>query len=212
MPNPITGNTSFTYGLLRHGETVWNSEKRVQGHCNSPLTPFGKTQIQGWADYLAAQGWQRIICSDLGRVRETVAIINSILQLPVTEDTRLREQNWGEWEGMTVDELYRDYAQVLEVQIKAGWDFRPPAGESRSEIRTRIFAALASHREQFNDEKTLVVCHLGVIKCLIYAVAGRSFLPKEPSILQKGCMHTIHYSAGAYRLGSLNITPDHLIK
>ncbi len=212
MISSTAANSSFTYGLLRHGETVWNSEKRVQGHGNSPLTPFGRKQIQIWTKYLAGQGWQRIICSDLGRVRETVAIINSILQLPVTEDPRLREQNWGEWEGMTVDDVYRDYAEVLDIQVKAGWEFRPPAGESRSEIRTRVFAALESHRQKYDDKKTLVVCHLGVIKCLIYAVAGRSFLPDEPSLVRKGCMHEIVYSAPTYQLANLNITPDRVEK
>ncbi len=212
MTTPITEHSTFTYGLLRHGETVWNREKRVQGHRNSPLTPLGKKQIQIWADYLTCQGWQKIICSDLGRVQETVAIINSVLQLPVTEDSRLREQNWGEWEGLKVDEVYRNYAGVLETQVKAGWDFRPPGGESRNEIRNRVFAALASHRQKSHHKKTLIVCHLGVIKCLIYAVADRSFLPDEPSIVKKGCIHEIHYSAATYRLGNLNITPDSVKK
>lgn len=206
MPPFSRDVSSITYGLLRHGETVWNSEKRVQGHANSPLTEAGKRQIANWAAYLASGGWQRIVCSDLGRVQETVAIINSTLRLPVTIDKRLREQHWGDWEGLKVDDVRRDCSDFLAVQVTRGWDFCPPGGESRREVRDRVFAALAAMRSALPERKLLVVCHLGVIKCLIYDVAGRKFLPDEPTLIKKGCMHHIHYRSAAYHLGALNIT------
>lgn len=206
MIMPPLDPASFTYGLLRHGETAWNSEKRVQGHGNSPLTKTGKQQIGRWAAFLLGGGWQHIVCSDLGRVQETVTILNATLQLPVTVDARLREQNWGDWEGLRVDDIYRDCAEELAAQVIRGWDFRPPGGESRREVRDRAFAALAATRSVLPTEKQLVVCHLGVIKCLVYGIAGRKFLPDEPALMQKNRMHHIHYHTGAYHLGTLNIT------
>jgi probable phosphoglycerate mutase len=202
-----TSNTTcYTYGLLRHGETVWNSEKRVQGHGNSPLTPRGRATTAQWALFLADGGWQHILCSDLGRVRETAQIINEVLQLPVTEDARLREQNWGDWEGLRVDDVRRDFAVELSLMSAKGWDFRPPHGESRREVRDRAFAALAAYRSTHPAGKTLVICHLGVIKCLVYGVAGCSFLPDDNIMVEKGCLHHILDEQGIYRLGPLNIS------
>lgn len=192
------------YGLLRHGETTWNSEKRVQGHGDSPLTPTGIATLRRWAQQLASENWQHILCSDLGRVRQSVEILNEVLQLPVTIESRLREQNWGLWEGMRVKEVYEHYADELALQVGRGWDFRPPAGESRREVRDRLFQALENHRRRQHRENTLVVCHLGVIKCAVYSVAGRRFLEEEPPLLKKGAMHSITYDNG-YALGRLNI-------
>lgn len=199
-------NSIITYGLLRHGETVWNREKRVQGHGDSPLTDQGRQQVAEWAAYLADGGWQHILCSDLGRVRQTVEILNAVLKLPVTVDGRLRELSWGEWEGLKVSEVRRKYHDELAVQVAGGWDFRPPGGESRRELRDRAFAALAAARLMLKAEKVLVVCHLGVIKSLVYAVAGRKFLPEEPMLIEKDRMQHLVYQAGSYRLGPLNIT------
>jgi broad specificity phosphatase PhoE len=195
----------FDFGLLRHGETVWNSEKRVQGHGDSPLTDLGRARIEQWGRFLTRCGWQAIVCSDLGRVRETVAILNRFLQLPVHEDQRLREQHWGEWEGLKVAEVYRDHTAVLDRESARGWDFRPPGGESRREVRDRVLAALDAARAMVKGEKILVVCHLGVIKCLLYSAAGCSFRPDENITFDKGCLHHLHYRQGDYHLGPLDI-------
>jgi len=200
-------NTAMIYGLLRHGETVWNREKRVQGHGDSPLTALGRETIAGWASFLSGGGWQQILCSDLGRVQETVKILNEVLRLPVKVDVRLREQNWGEWEAMKVEEVRRDFAEELAVQSEKGWDFRPPGGESRKEVRERAFAALAAARALQFSGKTLVVCHLGVIKCLVYGIAGCSFLLGDNLIVEKGCLHQIRYDREGYRFDMLNIRP-----
>lgn len=196
-----------TYGLLRHGETVWNSEKRVQGHGNSPLTRHGRATTAKWADFLAEGGWQHILCSDLGRVQETVEIINNILQVPIAVDTRLREQDWGDWEGLKVEDVRRDFAAELAIMTAQGWDFRPPNGESRKEVHQRALTALIDYRSRNTVTKTLIVCHLGIIKCLVYGVAGCSFLPDENIVVEKGCLHQLLYEQGVYRLGPLNISP-----
>lgn len=198
----------YNYGLLRHGETIWNSEKRVQGHGDSPLTKAGEDQLQHWAEYLQQGNWQRILCSDLGRVQQTVAIINARLNLPVTIDTSLREQNWGLWEGMRVEDVKREYAEELAVQVKKGWEFCPPQGESRQEVRERVFAALDSSRQTFKEYNILVVCHLGVIKTVIYSIAGRQFMEDEPKLLEKNCMHEIAFHTERYHTTRLNISSD----
>jgi len=202
--------STYTYGLLRHGETEWNRQKRVQGHGDSPLTEQGRTTLTNWADFLAGGGWTHILCSDLGRVQESVAIINRVLQLPVTIDKRLREQNWGDWEEMKVDDVRRDFAALLAVEETKGWDFRPPNGESRREVLQRALAALADSRTLPSSGKMLVVCHLGLIKCLIYHTGGCSFLPNDNIILKKGSLHHLLFADGSYRIARLNISPGEI--
>lgn len=205
---PITQGTTTDFGLLRHGQTVWNREKRIQGRGDSPLTRTGIDQIRNWASFLHGQDYARILCSDLGRVRETVSVLNRTLQLPVTFDSRLREQNWGKWEGMTVQNVQLRFQDELDTQIRAGWHFRPPGGESRNEVKKRIYTALESAHTQFGGEKILVVCHLGIIKCLLYSLENRKFLPDEPKLLKKFAMHEVSRDRSGFHTVRLNIEAE----
>ncbi|WP_167506014.1 histidine phosphatase family protein [Desulfosediminicola flagellatus] len=207
MTTSIT-SPKYSYGLLRHGETVWNSEKRVQGHGDSPLTLKGRESLEKWAGLLGEGNWQRILSSDLGRVKETVSIINSHLNLPISEDPRLREQNWGQWEGLKVSEVREHFGDELANQVNKGWDFCPPGGESRRDTQKRVFEALHDSRRHYPEQNVLVACHLGVIKCVLYTIAGRNFMDDEPQLIEKHCMHEITFQHHTYHLGQLNISVD----
>jgi broad specificity phosphatase PhoE len=191
--------------LLRHGETVWNVQKRIQGQKDSLLTDVGKKQTLTWARQLRGSNWQHILASDLGRVQETVALLNSELNLPISFDPRLREQHWGEWEGLPLADLARLHAQQFKHQVDSGWNFQPPGGESRSAVNARALAALEDAVERFSGMNILVVSHQGLIKCLIYHIAGRAFLPSEPALLEKNCLHILASAQGKFRLHALNI-------
>ena len=193
------------FGLLRHGQTVWNVEKRLQGHGDSPLTEAGRRRTLRWARHLAGCGWETIVASDLGRVRETVEILNSVLDLPLEFDSRLREQHWGDWEGLRFTDVERRFPGELQQQIRAGWDFRAPGGESRREVRERVFAALDDIDRRSRHRRILVVCHQGVIKSFIYTAAGRRYLPGEPPLLENDRLHTLGRDGHGYRLVELNI-------
>ena len=130
------------FGLIRHGETEWNTEKRIQGSGNSPLTPKGVARTREWAKTLQQWQWDQIHASDLGRVKQTVSILNETLQLPVFFDKRLREQHWGEWEGLTLSSIKTDHKTELERQIARGWEFTAPGGEARYTVRDRVFDCL----------------------------------------------------------------------
>ncbi len=199
-------NKNTIFGLLRHGETVWNSQKRIQGFCNSPLTEAGREQAHKWAEQLVAGNWQHILVSNLGRAQETACIINEVLQLQMTTDERLKEQNWGDWEGTKLSDLQRENSIELNKQIAAGWQFCPPGGESRAEVSTRVLSALADIQQRISHKKILVVCHMGVIKCLLYHIAGRSFLPDEPSLIKNNRMHIISSHLEKFQITELNIS------
>src|SRR5690242_8696605 len=87
--------------LVRHGETDWNAEGRLQGQTDRPLNEYGRRQARELAERLAGDGVVAIYASDLSRAKETAEIVGGRLGLPVVVDPDLRERNWGTWEGLT---------------------------------------------------------------------------------------------------------------
>ena len=97
--------------LVRHGETDWNAEGRLQGHTDTPLNDYGRRQARTLADELAGEPIDAVYSSDLARARETAEIVGGRLGLTVVVDPGLREKNWGSWEGLTPAERERvEYA------------------------------------------------------------------------------------------------------
>ena len=190
--------------LMRHAKTVWNREKRIQGQENSPLSAGGEEQAALWAERLAAEGYQRILTSDLGRVCRTAEIVNRGMGLPVHRDPRLREQDWGAWTGRVLPELRREVTDEIVFQERRGWAFRPPGGESRTEVWERSQAALLHAAGRWPGERILVITHQGVMKALLYRLCGRRFLPEEPKIVNPYHLHGITARKGALELTELN--------
>ncbi len=192
--------------LLRHGKTLWNEEGRIQGRKDSPLSPSGIDQVQEWARFLSNYQIHHIIASDLGRVRETVALLQKQLdKVSVEWNPALREQSWGRWEGKTFTELKNTQAAELAAQVRAGWNFCPPGGESRREVLQRALPVIHQAVQQWPGKQLLIVCHEGIIKSLIYHLSARSFLPKEKKILQKRELHLLQGADQELRIGALNI-------
>ncbi len=172
------GRTSF--GVIRHARTEWNRDRRIQGWSDSPLTADGKRQAELWADHLLrAMPWVAMLASDTGRAQATARIINRRLGLPLVLDPRLRELDWGRWTGRTVRELRGEEPDVVAAQERAGWDFRPPGGESRRAQLERSRQALLDAAAERPGGAILVVTHEGVIKSLAYFLKGDCAPPTE---------------------------------
>ena len=178
------------FGLLRHAETHWNREKRIQGHSNSGLTSEGKLQAEKWGRLISTFQWDRIITSDLGRALETATRVNLSLNLIIDREARLREQNWGRWEGKKIAALKAE--ERLNEQMDAGWAFCPPEGEDRETVWERGRKALSEAAAKWPGKNLLVITHEGMIKCLVYRLCGRKFLPTEPPLLRPYHLHVIH--------------------
>jgi probable phosphoglycerate mutase len=199
------GAEPTTFGLLRHGQTEWNLLKKIQGSADSPLSPAGREHCRQWAKVLAPCRWARILASDQGRARETVAILNSQWRLPESFDPRLREQDWGEWEGLTIPTIEQEFADQLQTRVARGWQFSAPGGETRLAVRQRAFAALGDAAGRWPGEKILVVCHQGVIKTTLYSLTGREFIPGADPLLHHDRLHLIACHDGQFSPVTLNI-------
>ena len=179
------------FALLRHAQTYWNKAKRIQGHLDSNLTDDGRRQAQVYAQKIGSYGFTAILASDLGRTLQTANIINSYLNLPLSTDRRLREQDWGRWSGRTIKTIQKEEGDLLAQQVAAGWDFHPPGGEVRRQVFERGSQALISWAARSRHKNTLIITHEGMVKCLIYGLSGRKFLPSEPPLIQSNHLHWV---------------------
>ncbi|AOY60312.1 MULTISPECIES: histidine phosphatase family protein [Desulfococcus] len=193
------------FGVLRHAPTVWNLEKRIQGQLNSPLTGEGERMAREWGRLLRRYAWDRILVSDLGRTLRTAELINRTLGLPMTVDPRLREKDWGEWAGKTIDQLRQQAGDRLAAMERDGWRFRPPGGEDRTEVWSRGHQALVDAAARWPGRKILVVTHEGMIKCLVYRLTNRHFFPTEPPLLRRGHLHQLVHDREGMAVEALNV-------
>ena len=192
------------FGLIRHAQTVWNREKKIQGYSDSPLTAEGKLQASRWGKILDQFSWNRLLASDTGRALATAEIINAYLKLPMAIDSRLKEQDWGQWVEKTFPQIEAEAPQVLDEQIHAGWDFCPPGGEDRKSVLKRSQRALQEASDRWPGENILVVTHEGVIKSLVYHLSSRKFLPSEPPLLKSYQLHWLGHDSDGLRLEAAN--------
>jgi len=192
------------FGLIRHAQTLWNLEKKIQGQHDTPLTAAGRRQAVRWGRLLKPWAWDRILASDTGRARETANLINTSLNISLTLDRRLREQDWGRWVGKTIAQLTSDVPHELDEQVAAGWAFCTPEGEDREKVCQRSQTALLDGATRWPSANILVVTHEGVIKSLIYRLCGRNFLPTEPAIIKSYQLHRLVCDRKELRLVELN--------
>jgi broad specificity phosphatase PhoE len=141
--------------LVRHGESVWNVEHRVQGHTCRGLTDHGHAQAERTAEVLAARISDAVVVSsDLGRCRDTAAPLVAALGIEPLVDARLRERNFGHWEGMTREDLERDDPARYQ-RWRAGEDvIAEVGGESDVVLRERagaVFSELLGLRGGSDD-------------------------------------------------------------
>ncbi|MDE3026572.1 MAG: histidine phosphatase family protein [Acidobacteriota bacterium] len=142
--------------LVRHGETDWNAQGRLQGHTDRPLNEYGRRQARRLAEELAAERLDAVYSSDLARARETAEIVGERLSLAVVVDPDLREKDWGSWEGLTGEE--RDAVEFV--------------GETTEEHRRRVLGALARIADRHPRGRVLVVTHGGSLRRVQAAVLG----------------------------------------
>lgn len=150
--------------LLRHGQSEWNAVQRWQGVADTDLSELGRTQARFVGSVLAARGltfagpWS----SDLSRAAETAALLAEVLGIgPVRHDPRLREADVGEWQGLTSDEIARDWPGYLEARR------RPPGFEPFDAVVARVVPALQAIAADA-DRPALVVAHSGVIRTIVH--------------------------------------------
>ena len=150
--------------MIRHGETAWNAEGRVQGQLDIPLNDVGRAQARATAEALAGHDFTAIYCSDLIRVRQTAEPAAKKFALPVSCDAALRERHYGMFERLTYVEVReRHPAEYARFRDKDP-DFDFNGGESLSDFNERALRAIGEVIAKHPGEQVLVFTHGGVLE------------------------------------------------
>ena len=194
------GLTEFL--IVRHGETLWNREHRIQGQRNSALSPSGERQALLTGQRLKTEGCVRLVSSDLGRALQTAQPIAAAAGLAIATDVRLRERAFGSFEGSTADEIRaRDRAAHARWQAREA-DYAMPGGESLGDLQSRARACLESMAQDAATcaGKLIIVTHGGVLDVL-YRIAAQLALdaPRTWPLLNSS-INRIAIEDGAWRV------------
>lgn len=159
--------------LVRHGHTEWNGLGRYQGMAPVPLSERGRLQAEYLARALASGGdlvdrpIQTIYSSDLLRCRQTAAPIAAALGLAVLFDPRLREADYGHWQGLTREEAARWDPEAYAAYRADPDNVAIPGGESHRMLASRVLAALADALGRHRGEHVLLVTHGGPLRAIL---------------------------------------------
>jgi broad specificity phosphatase PhoE len=158
--------------LVRHGETEWNYDKRIQGHTDIPLNARGRVQAEALGSRLAATPLDRIYTSDLARARETAGIIAAAQPLEISVETTqdLRECNYGRWEGLTRDEVSRQFEEDWKNWIKGGRIGSPTGGEDFLSLVLR--AGRAFDTASKGQKTVLISTHRVTLRAILCHALG----------------------------------------
>jgi probable phosphoglycerate mutase len=160
--------------LVRHGETDWNRDQRVQGQSDPPLNELGREQSRELAATLAGERVDAIYASDLRRARETAEILAAELGLPVVVDPDLRELDFGDWEGSTIDELTAQFPDAVE-RWRSGDEVPWDGGETREAMAERVRSAVRRLAAIHDGGRILLVAHGGPVRVLLMDAEGLAF-------------------------------------
>jgi broad specificity phosphatase PhoE len=182
--------------LLRHGDTAWSAEGRIQGRSDIPLSDPGRAALSAFQLPASLRNF-RVVTSPLVRCVETATLIGAP---QARREPRLAEMSWGDWEGRTLAGLREQMGEAMRENEARGWDFRPQGGETPREVYLRVQSWL---REL--DGPTLAVTHRGVIRAIFATAAGWDMRGKPPAKLAWDRVHLFSLEpGGAPRIERLN--------
>ena len=157
---------------IRHGETAWNVDTRIQGHLDIPLNARGRWQVGQLAQALVDERIAAIYASDLARAWETAGHVGRLQQVAVTPEIGLRERGFGEFEGKTFLEIEASLPEQAHRWRSRDPLFAPPGGESLVALRERVLEAASRLAARHPGELIALVGHGGVMDVL-YRAATR---------------------------------------
>ena len=156
--------------LIRHGETVWNQQGRMQGQHDSPLTPMGLQQARQLGRRLKDVAFTALYSSDLGRAHQTARCIADATGHEVVADKGLRERDFGIFEGLTNAEIKVKYPEDHALFAKRDPAYRMSGGESAAEFRERVMRTLETIAQRHPGGTVVAVSH-GLVLDAVYRTA-----------------------------------------
>ncbi len=164
-----------TLYLVRHGQTTWNEDGRIQGQTDIGLSQAGKQEAEELARWLERQSFDAVVASDLSRARETARLLVPGAEVQTLPE--LRELHFGQWEGRTLAEVRTADRANWSLWMRNPFEHAPPGGETLLQLADRIDRVLdAVH--SFDGDKILLVTHqtpIQIILCRLLDLNPRNY-------------------------------------
>lgn len=189
---------------VRHGETAWNRETRIQGQLDIPLNSLGQAQALRLAQALSEQAIDAIYASDLSRARQTAEAVATQRALPVQTDASLRERGFGRFEGLTWAEIEEQWPAECGRWRRREPDFAAPGGESLTQFYERAVRAVENLARRHPGQTLLIVAHGGVLDCLYRAAARQPLQAPRSWTLGNAAINRLLYSDAGLTLVGWN--------
>ena len=196
--------------LIRHGQVAGHETPRYNGHTDVDLSPLGRAQLEAWAEDLADTHLDAVYSSDLRRARYGGEHLVRNRDLELRIEPAFREMGFGEWEGMSFDEVNAKFPGVLKKRWDDPLRHRIPGGESIEDVWQRVKSGLdrllASHRNQ----SVALVAHSGVNRVILLQALGGQ--PEQIWRIDQGygCLNTIHFYENGMALVTLTNGPNRI--
>jgi alpha-ribazole phosphatase len=192
--------------LARHGETLWNEMKRIQGRTDVSLSGVGREQAKALSSALASIRLSSIYCSPLLRAKETAEILAEPHKFEPKIDEGLIEINFGEWEGQTHSALRERFPEQYERWLIDPSQVDVPKSERLTDVQARVMRSFQRITEENNGKAVAVVGHGGVNRALLLSLLqarSEAFWRLRQDV---ACLNVIEVSRGIPRISLLNST------
>jgi len=190
--------------LIRHGQSTWNQQHRIQGQLDPPLSELGRRQAALLGARLAARRFAGLYASDLKRAFETAEVVGAAIHLEPEPRTSLREVFLGEWEGLTTEEIAERYPEAWASWVEEPqWDL-VPGGEGQAAFDRRVAAAMDGILRLHPQGDVLVVTHGGVIQVALHRIVGKPSRGLFPFKIQNASITLIERRDGRSIIGGVN--------
>ncbi len=203
--SPIKNSQDTTLLLVRHGETTWNFEGRVQGHSEAPLNDLGRQQARCVAQQLSTFRLHGLYASDSSRAVDTARVIAAHHQVQVKTGTSLRERCYGVLEGKTLEEAGQSQGAWF-LTWQADRRTAPPAGESQDQMTVRVMAALREIARLHPGQTAVVVTHGGPIKAALYEILRIPLTLWRLTWIDNGSITVLRGTPDVFRVACFNDT------
>ena len=187
--------------LIRHGETEWNSEGRLQGHEDVPLNRLGLAQAEALGTRMAGERFHALYSSDLSRALATAQRIAAATGHEVKRDRRLRERHLGALQGVHRDTADREMPEVYVLYKASDPDYVIPGGESTRQFSSRVLACIDDLMRRHTGETVVVVAHGGVLDQVYRHVKGLPIAGPRAFTLLNASLNRLCFEAGQWRMG-----------
>jgi probable phosphoglycerate mutase len=196
VARPIATRICF----IRHGETDWNVEKRIQGHTNIPLNETGRAQALAMAFNAAHQRFQAIYSSDLARALETAQALAQREEQPVRPLPQLRERHYGIFQGLTAAEAALRHPVAYDHYSMRDLDYDFVSGESLRDFAERVAEGIAWLVRHHGGQTIAAVCHSGVLDVVYRRATGRPLTTPRDFKIPNCALNWFHFDGQGWHM------------